>query len=141
MNSIHFTLILFFKKRLNMDKLSRLKLFATCTGSKKLYDKIINKEPLSEEEKEQVKIINYKYSKVFDSEYLNIALNNIEEDSLSKPLEITPEETPKKCDDSVELKESEQVKDTDVKDTIAPIETNNVDDTNETSPIDIDTQE
>lgn len=129
-----------------MDKLSRLKLFGTCTGSKKLYDKIINKEPLSAEEKEQVKIINYKYSKVFDSEYLNIALNNTEEDSLSKPLDITPEEALKKCDDSVELKESEQVKDTDAKDTdakdtIAPVETSSVGDTNETSPIDIDTQE
>ena len=122
-----------------MDKLSRLKLFGTCTGSKKLYDKIVNKEPLSAEEKEQVKILNYKYSNVFDSEYLNIVLNNdlniTEEDSLSKPLDITPEEALKKCDDSVELK------DTDVKDTIASVETNDIDDTNETSPIDIDTQE
>ena len=124
-----------------MDKLSRLKLFATCTGSKKLYDKIVNKESLSAEEKEQVKIINYKYSNVFDSEYLNFALNNIEEYSLNKPLEITPEEAPKKLDNSVELNEPESVKDTDVKDTIAPVETNDVDDTNETSPIDIDTQE
>lgn len=128
-----------------MDKLSRLKLFATCTGSKKLYDKIVNKEPLSTEEKEQVKIINYKYSNVFDSEYLNIDLNvdfkTTEEDSLSKPLDFAPEEAPKKLDDSVELKESEQVKDTDVKDTIASVETNDIDDTNETSPIDIDTQE
>ena len=123
-----------------MDKLSRLKLFGTCTGSKKLYDKIINKEPLSTEEKEQVKIINYKYSNVFDSEYLNIVLNNdlntTEEYSLNKPLEITPEEAPKTLDDSVELKESEQVKDT-----IASVETSVVDDTSETSPIDIDTQE
>ena len=122
-----------------MDKLSRLKLFGTCTGSKKLYDKIVNKEPLSAEEKEQVKILNYKYSNVFDSEYLNIVLNNdlniIEEDSLSEPLDITPEEAPKKLDDSVELKESEQIKDT-----IASVETNDVDDINETSPIDIDTQ-
>lgn len=128
-----------------MDKLSRLKLFATCTGSKKLYDKIVNKEPLSAEEKEQVKIINYKYSNVFDSEYLNIVLNNdlntTEEDSLSKPLDITPEEAPKKLDDSVELNEPESVKDTDVKDTIASVETGIIDDTNETSPIDIDTQE
>ena len=128
-----------------MDKLSRLKLFGTCTGSKKLYDKIVNKEPLSAEEKEQVKILNYKYSNVFDSEYLNIALNadlNItEEDSLSEPLDTTLEETPKNLDDSVELKETEPVKDTDVKETIAPVETNDVDDTNETSPIDIDTQE
>lgn len=119
-----------------MDKLSRLKLFGTCTGSKKLYDKIVNKEPLSAEEKEQVKILNYKYSNVFDSEYLNITLNNIEEDSLSKPLDNTPEEAPKKLDDSVELKDSEQIKDT-----IASVETNDVDDINETSPIDIDTQE
>ena len=122
-----------------MDKLSRLKLFGICTGSKKLYDKIVNKEPLSAEEKEQVKILNYKYSNVFDSEYLNIVLNNdlnITEDSLNKPLEITPEEAPKKLDDSVELKESEQLKDT-----IASVETNDVDDINETSPIDIDTQE
>ena len=122
-----------------MDKLSRLKLFGTCTGSKKLYDKIVNKEPLSAEEKEQVKILNYKYSNVFDSEYLNIVLNNdlniTEEDSLSKPLDITPEEALKKCDDSVELK------DTDAKDTITSVETNDIDDTNETSPIDIDTQE
>lgn len=128
-----------------MDKLSRLKLFATCTGSKKLYDKIVNKEPLSAEEKEQVKILNYKYSNVFDSEYLNIALNvdlNItEEDSLSEPLDTTIEETPKKLDDSVELNEPEPVKDIDVKDTIASVETNVVDDINETSPIDIDTQE
>lgn len=119
-----------------MDKLSRLKLFATCTGSKKLYDKIVNKEPLSAEEKEQVKILNYNYSNVFDSEYLNVVLNNIEEDSLIKPLDIAPEETPKNFDDSVKLKESEQIKDT-----IASVETNDVDDTNETSPIDIDTQE
>ena len=123
-----------------MDKLSRLKLFGTCTGSKKLYDKIVNKEPLNAEEKEQVKILNYKYSNVFDSEYLNIVLNNdlntTEENSLNKPLEITPEEAPKKLDDSVELKDSEQIKDT-----IASVETNDVDDTNETSPIDIDTQE
>ena len=122
-----------------MDKLSRVKLFSTCTGSKKLYDKIVNKEPLSAEEKEQVKILNYKYSNVFDSEYLNIVLNNdlniTEEDSLSKPLEITPEEVLKKCDDSVELKV------TDVKDTAEIVETNNIDETNETSPIDIDTQE
>lgn len=122
-----------------MDKLSRLKLFATCTGSKKLYDKIVNNEPLSAEEKEQVKILNYKYSNVFDSEYLNIVLNNdlniTEEDSLSKPLNITPEEVLKKCDDSVELKV------TDVKDTAEIVETNDIDDTNETSPIDIDTQE
>ena len=128
-----------------MDKLSRLKLFGTCTGSKKLYDKIVNKEPLSAEEKEQVKILNYKYSNVFDSEYLNIVLNNdlntTEEDSLSEPLDTTLEETPKNLDDSVELKETEPVKDTDVKETIAPVETNDVDDTNETSPIDIDTQE
>ena len=128
-----------------MDKLSRLKLFGTCTGSKKLYDKIVNKEPLSVEEKEQVKILNYKYSNVFDSEYLNIVLNNdlntIEENSLSKDLDNTPEEAPKKFDDSVKLKETEPVKDTDVKDTIAPVEANNVDDINETSPIDIDTQE
>lgn len=128
-----------------MDKLSRLKLFGTCTGSKKLYDKIVNKEPLSVEEKEQVKILNYKYSNVFDSEYLNIVLNNdlntIEENSLSKDLDNTPEEAPKKLDDSVKLKETEPVKDTDVKDTIAPVEANNVDDINETSPIDIDTQE
>lgn len=128
-----------------MDKLSRLKLFGTCTGSKKLYDKIVNKEPLSAEEKEQVKILNYKYSNVFDSEYLNIALNNdlntTEEYSLNKPLEITPEETPKKLDDSVEPIKSESVKDADVKDTIASVETNDIDDTNETSPIDIDTQE
>ena len=128
-----------------MDKLSRLKLFGTCTGSKKLYDKIVNKEPLSTEEKEQVKILNYKYSNVFDSEYLNIVLNNdlntTEEDSLSEPLDTTLEETPKNLDDSVELKETEPVKDTDVKETIAPVETNDVDDTNETSPIDIDTQE
>ena len=128
-----------------MDKLSRLKLFATCTGSKKLYDKIVNKESLSAEEKEQVKIINYKYSDIFDSEYLNIVLNNdlntTEEDSLSKPLDVTPEEAPKKLDDSVELNEPESVKDTDVKDTIASVETNDVDDTNEMSPIDIDTQE
>lgn len=128
-----------------MDKLSRLKLFGTCTGSKKLYDKIVNKEPLSAEEKEQVKIINYKYSNVFDSEYLNIGLNNIEEDSLSKPLDTTPEETPKKLDDSVELNEPEPVKAEDAKDTdedtVAPVETSVVDDTNETSPIDIDTQE
>ena len=128
-----------------MDKQSRLKLFGTCTGSKKLYDKIVNKEPLSAEEKEQVKILNYKYSNVFDSEYLNIVLNNdlntTEEDSLSKPLDVTPEETPKTLDDSVKLKETESVKDTDVKDTIASVETNDVDDTNETSPIDIDTQE
>lgn len=124
-----------------MDKLSRLKLFATCTGSKKLYDKIINKEPLSAEEKEQVKIINYKYSNVFDSEYLNIALNNTEEYSLNKPLDIIPEEAPKKCVDSVKLKEPELVKDTDAKATAAPVETNDIDDTNETSPIDIDTQE
>lgn len=128
-----------------MDKLSRLKLFGTCTGSKKLYDKIVNKEPLSAEEKEQVKIINYKYSNVFDSEYLNIALNadlNItEEDSLSEPLDTTLEETPNNLDDSVELNELEPVKDIDVKDTIAPVETNDVDDTNETSPIDIDIQE
>lgn len=128
-----------------MDKLSRLKLFATCTGSKKLYDKIVNKEPLSAEEKEQVKIINYKYSNVFDSEYLNIVLNNdlntTEEDSLSEPLDTTIEETPKKLDDSVELNEPEPVKDIDVKDTIASVETNVVDDINETSPIDIDTQE
>ena len=124
-----------------MDKLSRLKLFGTCTGSKKLYDKIVNKEPLSAEEKEQVKILNYKYSNAFDSEYLNIALNNIEEDSLSKTLDITPEETSKKLDDSVELNAPESMKDTDVKDTIAPVETNDVDDINETSPIDIDTQE
>lgn len=123
-----------------MDKLSRLKLFATCTGSKKLYDKIVNKEPLSAEEKEQVKIINYKYSNVFDSEYLNIDLNvdlkATEEYSLSKPLDTTPEEDPKKLDDSVELKDSEQIKDT-----IASVETSVIDDTNETSPIDIDTQE
>ena len=119
-----------------MDKQSRLKLFGTCTGSKKLYDKIVNKEPLSAEEKEQVKILNYKYSNVFDSEYLNIVLNNTEEDLLSKPLDIAPEETPKNFDDSVELKESEQIKDT-----IASVETNDVDDINETSPIDIDTQE
>lgn len=122
-----------------MDKLSRLKLFATCTGSKKLYDKIVNNEPLSAEEKEQVKILNYKYSNAFDSEYLNIALNNdlniTEEDSLSKPLDITPEEALKKCDDSVELKVI------DVKDTAEIVETNDIDDTNETSPIDIDTQE
>lgn len=128
-----------------MDKLSRLKLFATCTGSKKLYDKIVNKEPLSAEEKEQVKIINYKYSNVFDSEYLNIVLNNdlntTEEDSLSEPLDTTIEETPKKLDDSVELNEPEPVKDIDVKDTIASVETNVIDDINETSPIDIDTQE
>lgn len=129
-----------------MDKLSRLKLFATCAGSKKLYDKIVNKEPLSAEEKEQVKIINYKYSNVFDSEYLNIVLNNTEEDSLSKPFDNTPEEDPKKLDDSVKIKEPEHVKDThvkdtDVKDTIASVETNDIDDTNETSPIDIDTQE
>ena len=128
-----------------MDKLSRLKLFGTCTGSKKLYDKIVNKEPLSAEEKEQVKIINYKYSNVFDSEYLNIALNadlNItEEDSLSEPLDTTIEETPKNLDDSIELNEPEPVKDTDVKDAIASVETNDVDDINETSPIDIDTQE
>ena len=123
-----------------MDKQSRLKLFATCTGSKKLYDKIVNKEPLSAEEKEQVKILNYKYSNVFDSEYLNIDLNvdfkTTEEDSLSKPLDITPEEDLKKLDDSVELKESEQIKDT-----VTLVETNDIDDTNETSPIDIDTQE
>ena len=122
-----------------MDKLSRLKLFGTWTGSKKLYDKLVNKEPLSAEEKEQVKILNYKYSNVFDSEYLNIVLNNdlniTEEDSLSKPLEITPEEALKKCDDPVELKV------TDVKDTAEIVETNDIDDTNETSPIDIDTQE
>ena len=122
-----------------MDKLSRLKLFATCTGSKKLYDKIVNKEPLSAEEKEQVKILNYKYSNVFDSEYLNIVLNNnlniTEEDSLIKPLDIAPKEAPKKLDDSVELNV------TDVKDTAEIVETNDVDDTNETSPIDIDTQE
>lgn len=128
-----------------MDKLSRLKLFGTCTGSKKLYDKIINKEPLSAEEKEQVKILNYKYSNVFDSEYLNIVLNNdlntTEKDSLSEPLDITIEETPNNIDDSVELNEPEPVKDTDVKDTIASVETNDVDDINETSPIDIDTQE
>lgn len=138
-----------------MDKLSRLKLFGTCTGSKKLYDKIVNKEPLSAEEKEQVKIINYKYSNVFDSEYLNIALNNdlnttelnntelnnTEEYSLNKPLEITPEEAPKKCVDSAKLKEPELVKDTDAKAAAAPVETNDIDDTNETSPIDIDTQE
>ena len=123
-----------------MDKLSRLKLFGTCTGSKKLYDKIVNKEPLSAEEKEQVKILNYKYSNVFDSEYLNIVLNadlNItEEDSLSEPLDTTLEETPNNLDDSVELNELEPVKDT-----IASVETNDVDDINETSPIDIDTQE
>ena len=117
-----------------MDKLSTLKLFGTCTGSKKLYDKIINNEPLSAEEKEQVKILNYKYSNVFDSEYLNIVLNNdlniTEEDSLSKPLEITSEEALKKCDDSVELKDTAEI-----------VETNDIDDTNETSPIDIDTQE
>lgn len=128
-----------------MDKLSRLKLFATCTGSKKLYDKIVNKESLSAEEKEQVKIINYKYSNVFDSEYLNFALNNIEEYSLSKSLDVTPEEAPKKHDDSVELNEPEPVKVEDAKDkdedTIAPVETSIIDDTNETSPIDIDTQE
>lgn len=128
-----------------MDKLSRLKLFATCTGSKKLYDKIVNNEPLSAEEKEQVKILNYKYSNVFDSEYLNIGLNvdlkTSEEDSLSKPLDITPEEALKKCDDSVELNKPEHVKDTDVKDTAEIVETNDIDDTNETSPIDIDTQE
>ena len=128
-----------------MDKLSRVKVSGTCTGSKKLYDKSVNKEPLSAEEKEQVKILNYKYSNVFDSEYLNIVLNNdlniTEEYSLNKPLDITPEEALKKCDDSVELKESEQVKDTDVKDTIASVETNDIDETNETSPIDIDTQE
>ena len=122
-----------------MDKLSRLKLFGTCTGSKKLYDKIVNKEPLSAEEKEQVKILNYKYSNVFDSEYLNIGLNvdlkTSEEDSLSKPLDITPEEVLKNCDDSVELKV------TDAKDIAEIVETNDVDDTNETSPIDIDTQE
>ena len=112
---------------------------------KKLYDKIVNKELLSAEEKEQVKILNYKYSNVFDSEYLNIVLNNYlnttEEDSLSEPLDTTLEETPKNLDDSVELKETEPVKDTDVKETIASVETNDVDDTNETSPIDIDTQE
>lgn len=115
-----------------MDKLSRLKLFATCTGSKKLYDKIVNKEPLSAEEKEQVKIINYKYSNVFDSEYLNIDLNVDFK---------TTEEASKKLDDSVEPNKSESVKDADVKDTVAPVETSVVDDTNETSPIDIDTQE
>lgn len=122
-----------------MDKLSRLKLFATCTGSKKLYDKIVNNEPLSAEEKEQVKILNYKYSNVFDSEYLNIGLNvdlkTSEEDSLIKPLDIAPKEAPKKLDDSVELKV------TNVKDTDEIVETNDIDDTNETSPIDIDTQE
>ena len=122
-----------------MDKLSRLKLFGTCTGSKKLYDKIVNKEPLSTEEKEQVKILNYKYSNVFDSEYLNIVLNNdlniTEEDSLIKPLDIAPKEAPKKLDDSVELKV------TNVKDTVEIVETNDIDDTNETSPIDIDTKE
>lgn len=122
-----------------MDKLSRLKLFGTCTGSKKLYDKIVNKEPLSAEEKEQVKILNYKYSNVFDSEYLNIVLNNnlniTEEDSLIKPLDIAPKEAPKKLDDSVELKV------TNVKDTAEIVETNDIDDTNETSPIDIDTKE
>lgn len=128
-----------------MNKQSRLKLFATCTGSKKLYDKIVNKEPLSAEEKEQVKILNYKYSNVFDSEYLNVVLNNTEEDSLSKPLDVTPEEAPKKLDDSVELNEPEPVKVEDAKDkdedTIASVETSIIDDTNETSPIDIDTQE
>ena len=122
-----------------MDNLSRLKLFGTCTGSKKLYDKIVNKEQLSAEEKEQVKILNYKYSNVFDSEYLNIVLNNnlniTEEDSLIKPLDIAPKEAPKKLDDSVELKV------TNVKDTAEIVETNDIDDTNETSPIDIDTKE
>ena len=72
---------------------------------------------------------------------MNNDLNTTEEYSLNKPLEITPEEAPKKLDDSVELNEPESVKDTDVKDTIASVETNDVDDINETSPIDIDTQE
>lgn len=52
-----------------MDKQNRLKLFGTFTNSKKLYDKIVNEETLTAEEKSKVKRSNYQYSRAMKDEY------------------------------------------------------------------------